>query len=284
MRQTMNARVANLSSWTAIGLLFVLGWVWLPACRAADRLQVTCTTTLIESAVRAIGQERVSATTIVPFGMCPGHFDISPREVARIKGSDLFLAHGFERFLKDLAKDDKDTISIVSVGVQDNWMIPSVYCEAVERITDILSSQCPASAAFFQQNAARYQRAIRREERRLRGELAYLHNTPVLCSELSASFVTWMGFVVAATFPRDEDISVKGLRDIVRAARRAGVRCVFDNLQSSGRVGSTLASELEVPVVMLSNFPLGKAPSYLATLEQTGQKITTVLHAPLEPR
>lgn len=280
----MKARLAKLLSWAFVGLWCLLSWAWTPAPCAAECLQVTCTTTLIESVVRAIGQDRVSATTIVPFGMCPGHFDISPGEVQRIKGADLFIAHGFERFLRDLANGDKNAIPIVSVGVHENWMIPGVYIEAVERITDILSSRCPASAAFFQKNAAHYKGNIRHEEHHLLGELAYLRETPVICSEMNASFISWLGFSVVATFPRDEDISVKRLRDIVIAAKRGGVRCVFDNLQSSGKVGRTLASELGIPLVMLSNFPSEKSPSYLETLKQTGQKITAVLHTAPEPR
>lgn len=280
----MKARVAKQLSWALVGLVCLLSGAWAPVSYAAECLRVTCTTTLIESAVRAIGRDRVSTTTIIPFGMCPGHFDISPGEVARIKGSDLFIAHGFERFLRDLVNGDNDAIPLVSVGVHENWMLPGVYIEAVERITDILSTQCPASASLFEENAARYRADIRHEEHRLLTELAYLRDTPVICSEMNASFIRWLGFSVVATFPRDEDISVRGLRDIVIAAKRGGVRCVFDNLQSSGRVGRTLASELGVPLVMLSNFPSERSPSYLETLRQTGQKITAVLHAAPGPR
>lgn len=280
----MTVRRAKLPGWVVVGLWCLLSWAWAPAPCAAECLQVTCTTTLIESVVRAVGQDRVSATTIVPFGMCPGHFDISPGEVRRIKGSNLFIAHGFERFLRDLVNGDNDTIPLVSVGVHENWMIPDVHIEAVERITDILSAQCPASAAFFEENAARYRADIRHEEHRLQNKLAYLRDTPVICSEMNASFISWLGFSVVTTFPRDENISVKSLHDIVFAAKGTSVHCVFDNLQSSGRVGKTLASELGIPLVMLSNFPTERSPSYLETLKQTGQKITAVLHAVSESR
>lgn len=280
----MKARVAKLLVGATVGLLCLLSWAWVPAPGAAECLQITCTTTLIESAVRAIGRDRVSATTIVPFGMCPGHFDISPGEVKRIKESDLFIAHGFERFLRDLVNGDKHTIPLVSVGVRENWMIPGVHIQAVERITDILSSHGPSSAAFFEKNAAQYSGAIRRAEKQLLGKLAYLRDTPVICSELNASFIRWLGFSVVATFPRDEDVSVRGMSDIVIAAKRAGVHCVIDNLQSSGRVGKSLASELGISLVMLSNFPNERPPSYIETLEQIGRKITSVLHAAPGPR
>lgn len=278
----MKTRIAKLVSWASISLILLLCWSFHPAHGADGCLQVTCTTTLIESVVRAVGQDRVSTTTIVPFGMCPGHFDISPGEVKRIKQSDLFIAHGFERFLQDLVKGDEQTISIIRAGIKGNWMIPGVHIKAVERITDILSSHAPTSAAFFQKNAARHSTNIRQEEQRIVAEFAYLKDTPVICSGLNAPFIKWLGFAVVATFPRDEDISVKGLREIVTAAKEAGVQCVIDNLQSSGKVGKTLASELGVPLIMLSNFPDEKPPSYLGTLEQNGRKITSVLQAPQE--
>jgi len=284
MRSIVKTRLAKPPGWAVVGLWCLLSWAWAPVPCAAECLQVTCTTTLIESVVRAVGQDRVSATTIVPFGMCPGHFDISPGVIQRIKRSNLFIAHGFERFLQNLVNDDNDAIPLVRVGVHENWMIPDVHIEAVERITDILSAQCPASAAFFEENAARYCADIRHQEHRLLDELAYLRDTPVICSDLNAPFIEWLGFSVVETFPRDEDISVKGLHDIVVAAKRGGVRCVFDNLQSSGKVGKTLASELGIPLIMLSNFPNERSPSYLETLKQTGQKITAVLHIAPESR
>ncbi len=245
---------------------YLQGWSVRPT--PAEGVRVICTTTLIESAVKAIGEDHVSVTTIIPFRVCPGHFDLTPKEMAQIKTGDLFVAHGFEQFLQKLARDLGSDVPIVRVSVQENWMTPSAYREAVKNICDILCAHAPHLSEFFRQNANRYNVVIVREEERIRREFAPLQALPVVCSAKNASFLRWLGLNVVATFPSYEEISAKDLGEVVFAGKRRGARCVFDNLQSSGRVGRTIATELGVPLVMLSNFPAGQPPCYLLTLRE----------------
>ena len=249
--------------------------------KSTEQLKIICTTTLIESVVKEIGQNQVSVTTIVPSGMCPGHFDISPGEIERIKKSDFFLAHGFERFVEGFIKSEKGKIQVIKIGIRENWMIPGVQIMAVNKITDIMCHQCPALESFFRNNARQYTQYILKVEQEIMPCLGALdpHNASVLCSFMNAGFVKWTGLNIIATFPRDEDISVKCLSQIIIKAKEEGVRFVIDNLQSSGKVGKTLAEELDVPLVMISNFPRGekKSISYTETLKENCGKIILVL-------
>ncbi|MBN1227853.1 MAG: metal ABC transporter substrate-binding protein [Deltaproteobacteria bacterium] len=249
--------------------------------KSTEQLEIICTTTLIESVVKEIGQNKVSVTTIVPSGMCPGHFDISPGEIERIKKSDFFLAHGFERFVEGLIKSQKGKIQVIKIGIRENWMIPGVQIRAVNRITDIMCHQCSALESFFRNNARQYTQYILMVEREVLSRLGVLdpHDASVLCSLMNAGFVKWIGLNIIATFPRDEDISVKCLSQIIIKAKEESVRFVIDNLQSSGKVGKTLATELNVPLVMISNFPRGenKSISYIETLKENCGKIISAL-------
>jgi len=249
--------------------------------KSTEQLRITCTTTLIESLVKEIGQNRVSVTTIVPSGMCHGHFDISPGEIERIKKSDFFLAHGFERFVEGFIKSKKDKIHVIKIVIRENWMIPGVQIRAVNKITDIMCNQCPALESFFRNNARQYTQYILKVEREIVSRLGAFdpQNASVLCSFMNAGFVKWMRINIIATFPRDEDISVKCLSQIIIKAKKDGVRFVIDNLQSSGKVGKTLATELDVPLVMISNFPRGenKSISYIETLKENCGKIILAL-------
>src|SRR6056297_188524 len=64
-----------------------------------ERLRVTCTTTALSAVVQAVGGDRMEVQTIIPFGMCPGHFDLTPGEADKLRNADVILCHGFERFL-----------------------------------------------------------------------------------------------------------------------------------------------------------------------------------------
>ena len=60
------------------------------------KIKIVATTSLIASIVEEVGGDRFDVVTIVPFGMCPGHFDIRPGDVKLLEEASLLLEHGWE--------------------------------------------------------------------------------------------------------------------------------------------------------------------------------------------
>jgi len=263
-------------------LLFIYTFVLVSAVLADagdDRIAVTCTTTNIAAILEAIGGDKVTVTTVIPFGMCPGHFDISPGEVMRIRNADIVIFHGYERFMKDLTKDAKGKTDYVKVEVSDNWIIPDVHIKAVRAIETILSSRFPGSAVYFSANAERYIRQVEDAGARLAASLKPLKGHPVIASSMNTDFIQWTGLKTVSTFGRDEDISLKELKGVVESGSRDKAGMVIDNLQSSGKTGRAIADELNIPVETLSNFPEEAAGRYyyIRTLEENCAKIINTL-------
>ncbi len=223
-----------------------------------SRLQVVCTTTILGAVVEAVGGPDVAVHALVPFGMCPGHFDLSPAEARRLREADLLLRHGFERFL-DRTRPGENT-QMIRVNVNGNWMVPEVHVQAVNSVLDILTEREPAMADTFRQRAKEYIARVRDAETTTRNRLNAHRGTPVIASFMNRDLVEWYGFRVIATFPRDEEISVKVLHEIISKGRDARVKLVLDNRQSSGRIGHTIAQELDVPMVMLNSYPDASPP------------------------
>ena len=115
-----------------------------------DKLNVICTTSDLSSMVLAIGKEKVAVNNIIPFGMCPGHSDITPREVSLIQNADLVLANGFESFLSNIISSDE--LKIIKLETKENLMIPSNHIKTARKVTAILSETKPDLKSFFQQN------------------------------------------------------------------------------------------------------------------------------------
>ena len=256
----------------------VLASAQQPAAPPA-RLRVTCTTTILSAVVSAVGGDRVDVHTIVPFGMCPGHFDLTPGEADKLRNTDLLLYHGFESFLKGVEPGAKTTR--VKAGVKGNWMIPTVHTQAVERVRAVLTEAMPTAGALFAERAKGYARAVTQQAEKSMKPLAVVRGTPVICATMNRDLAEWLGCRVIAEFARDEDVSVKALHGILTEAKKAGAALVIDNMQSSGKIGRTIADELGIPFVMLSNFPDASSgtadrPPYLAALSNN---CTTVLNA-----
>lgn len=244
-----------------------------------NRLRVTCTTTLVSAVVSAVGGDRIDVHTIVPFGMCPGHFDLTPGEADRLRNADVLLYHGFEPFLKGVEPGSKT--AMVKAGVKGNWMIPTVHTQAVERVRAVLTEAMPTAGALFAERAEGYSRAVAQLAEKSMKPLATVRGTPVVCATMNRDLAEWLGCRVIAEFARDEDVSVKALHGILTEAKQSGAVLVIDNMQSSGKIGRTIADELGIPFVMLSNFPDASSgtadrPPYLAALSNN---CTTVLNA-----
>ena len=91
--------------------------------QSPSRIETVCTTTQLSAILDAVGGGHFEITTIIPFGMCPGHFDLSPQEARKLIEAPLVFCHGYERFLDDIQFGATD--SIVRIELPENWMISS---------------------------------------------------------------------------------------------------------------------------------------------------------------
>jgi len=241
----------------------------------ADPLRVTVSTTLIEGIASAVGGERVALVPIIPYAMCPGHFDLPPRKAAEIASSALFLQHGFEAFARGLTFADGSPRRVV-LKVEGNGMIPAVHRELATAVAEALCDAAPGDAAYFRTNSAAYLERVTAAETATLPDRAALDGTPVLAAVMIAPFAQWTGCRVEGTFPRDEALSARVFGELIRNGRKAGVRLIVENQQSMGRTGKRLASELGVPLVVLSNFPALENDGYPGALRAALKDLAAV--------
>ncbi|MBN1291008.1 MAG: zinc ABC transporter substrate-binding protein [Candidatus Latescibacteria bacterium] len=218
-----------------------------------DRIEIVCTTTSLSSVFNAVGGKFVETHTIIPYGMCPGHFDLSPGEARNLLETRLLLHHGYEQFLKKIDFGDRN--NKIKVDIPGNWMIPDNQILATWQIVEILSDIKPSLGDTFSARASDYVAAVLAAQDSLRNCLSVYSDIPVVCSGMNRDFVEWAGLNVLATYPRDEDISINAMHNIIVKGRDSGVRLVIDNKQSSGKIGLTIADNLKVPQIILTNFP-----------------------------
>lgn len=245
-----------------------------------SKLRVTCTTSLLSSIVTAVGGDKLDVQTIVPFGMCPGHFDLTPGEAGKLRDADILLHHGYESFLKGFEPSAKTRM--IGIDVQGNWMIPPLYIRAIDSVATVLAKLMPDSGVMFTERADTYMRAVTEHAERTRESLASVQGMPAVCAEMNRDLAEWFGFRVIAAFARDEDVSLKALDGILTRARKSRAALLFDNMQSSGKIGRTVADELGVPLVMLSNFPEDGSqddgePTYITALSNNTAAILKAL-------
>jgi ABC-type Zn uptake system ZnuABC Zn-binding protein ZnuA len=261
----------------ATGCLFFTGTV---SGGAGQKAEVLCTTSHLESAVQDIAGSRVRTRTLIPFGMCPGHFDVTPGEARGLHESGLLLYHGYERFIEAWLEKAPRGVRAEAVRPGGHWMIPENRIRALDAIAGILSRRFPEDAAAFRDGKRRALAATREASRKTLETLRPFENTPVVCSVMNEEYVRWMGFNVTGVFPRDEALSARTLMALVSRAKNTEAALIIDNLQSSGKTAPTLAREIKAPSVVISNFPGpgdGGRSRYLSTLAENTRKIAAAL-------
>lgn len=240
----------------------------------ASKLRIATTTSLIGTAAKMIGGDRVDIVTIVPAGMCPGHFDVKPKEVELIADARLFLAHGWEPWMDDMigaVANRQQKVEVVDLP--GNWMVPDVHLKAVERIRAILCQVDPEGCEYFAKRSEDYQEKIRAAAEEIREEAARrgVGDVNIICSDMQAEFLSWLGFNIIARYGRPSELNPKEMAEIICRARNSNVRLVVDNLQSGSDAGVRIAEEIGADHIIISNFPMHN--SYIETLRENGEKL-----------
>jgi zinc transport system substrate-binding protein len=242
---------------------------------AETGISIVTSTTMIEAVVKDVGGSRVSTQALVPGGMCPGHFDIKPRQMQQIERSDLFLYHGWEHWLPKVTQVTGLGTQIVQIDISENWMIPDIHTQAIDSVRDLLTSLEPDREAYYRKRAIEYENAVSDEARSICEAFRPYEATPVICSELQAEFLTWAGFDVLGTYERPEGMSPKTMEDLITTGRRNKVKLVVDNRQSGPSIGAGIAREVGAAHVVLTNFPVDG--SYLDALRSNVRALQQAL-------
>jgi zinc transport system substrate-binding protein len=223
-----------------------------------DTLTVVAGTSLVEDIVRDLTTGRAAMVTVTPGASCPGHSDLKATDMAFAATADVALVHQFQTTMpqvQSMLAAANSRLRVETLSLQGNWTIPSIQAEATRRIGQILAAVRPRQAADIQRRIAARLARIAAARAQAEKRLAPLTGKSVLASAMQADFVRWAGLRVVTAYERAEDMTPRELVGLMEAARGQRVVAVIDNLQSGADAGRPLAEELQVPHLVLSNFP-----------------------------
>ena len=219
---------------------------------------------LIGNIIQDVAGDKMETRTLIPPGVCPGHYDVKTSDIEALANSKALFIHDYQQNFQNIngaiAAAENHNLTITVLNVTGNWMVPAVQAEAADKIAQALGELDPENAAYYQQRAADREQAILDygEEVKNRLQDAGVANVNVICAEMQAGFVSWAGFNITATFGRPEDLTPAQVADLITQAREAGVALVIDNLQSgSTTLGTSMEQDIEAIPVTISNFPGG---------------------------
>jgi zinc transport system substrate-binding protein len=130
-------------------------------------------------------------------------------------------------------------------------LVESQVCPSKKHIRYFLNFRLKA--------ATEYKAKVTAKESEIKAKLGQVNlvTVNVLCDEQQADFVKWVGLNIVNTYGRPETFTPQVVKDLVDKGREKKVTLVIDNMQTGGEAGKSLAEQLGVKHIVLSNFPGG---------------------------
>lgn len=217
---------------------------------------VICTTTILASFVEQVAGEYVAIVSIVPPGVCPAHYDITPGDIYAVSNASLILYSGFEPWLDSLI-EASGNVNVTKVKIGGPWHPYTEALTYVRRVRDAISNILPQYADIFDENYKNVCEEINATAQEILANATELgvDNIKVVCMLWQKVFVEWMGFDVVATYKPPERMSLSEILTLTETAEKEGAVLVIDNLPSGYAFGAKLAADIGAQHVVLTNFP-----------------------------
>jgi len=220
--------------------------------------EIAVTNSYLGCAVRELCGDDTEVLCLVPPGMCPGHFDISPLQVNQLCGCRMLLLFDFQKQVEGtLSRVKERGLKTALVREAGGLCVPETYLAVCREVGDILSSEYPERKARYQQRLT----VIEKDMKHLQEELlekvqqAGISSAKVLVSNHQVDFVSWLGLETIATFVGSDIETVAGIEQCIRKAKDQGVRFVIANKQEGTALAKALAERLGARAVVFGNFP-----------------------------
>lgn len=249
--------------------------------------------------VKAIGKEAVTCTTLIPPGASPAVFELAPRTIKRLSDADVYFMMGYLPFERANAKrisqlnprmrmvntsaglpvirghshgDDDDS---GAAGVDPHvWLSPKLVMRQVRRICDVITALRPDAKAGFEANRDQYLRLLDILDRALTRRLARLsRKTFLVFHPTYAYFAAAYGLDQLAVELHGKQPSIRQLRTLSVAAKKARVSVIFIQPRYSHSLAKSLARSLNAKIVTLD--PL--AAHYIENMSHIGLVLSTHL-------
>lgn len=244
----------------SLAMVGILLMYELPRASTAEtrgRPVIVVSTAILGSLIRDIGGDRFDIIPLIPPTSCPGHFDLKPHDVQKIRHADMIICHAYQEDLQYvLGQYVPDKKKWLIISEKHSLTIPRYFVETGEMMVERLSDTFAHHSSWMERRWERQKKNILAIEKRCAESFKNrAERYPLIVSYRQREFVESWGFPIVGVFDTPEGDSMKQLTAVIRNARKERVKAVIDNLQSSKRQGGVLAKKLGVPLIVLSNFP-----------------------------
>ena len=215
---------------------------------------------------RAVGQENISLQVIVPDGVEPHDWEPSPKDLAKLESSKVFIYNGYVEPWAGNALENLSNKKIITVEASRDlckigekidphvWISPKRAIIEVERITKALCEADAKHAEQYIQNSKEYCAELQKLDQ----ELSELSRTAARKKFVTAHAAFGhlahdygLEQLPIAGISPDMEPSPQDLNKLVKLVKQHGVKYIFMETLTSPKLAEVLARETRAGVLVL---------------------------------
>lgn len=262
--------------------LLIIGLLLLSACSKSsftDKIAVLVAVPPYIAFVEAIGGNAVEVRSVMPATADPHTFEISPKDAAYYKQTNLWISINGQFEKRSLAATKQLNPELLVVTLLDDanadphiWMSPRLAKEQGDKIKDALVKLRPERKEYFENNLAQFKDSLSELDEALTEQLKPFRGRTIITAHDS------FGYFCSDYHLEQLEIEQEGksplpqnLSTLVERAKDGNAICVITQPQFSNRAASRVAKMLQLPVHEIN--PL--SPNYFDTLYMLGDIISS---------
>lgn len=253
-------RLPNLTSHVGLALAVLAAGCGEEAAPSPEgRSGVVVTNTYLKGLVRDVLGGSAEVVSLTGGGTCPGHFDVAPRHVDRLRRCRVLLRLDFQARLEERLRPLAPDLEVLAVAPTGGLCLPQTYRAALTETGEALLRCGLADADAVARTVQTLEPKLSELSTRLarRSAEGGLAGRTVVVSAHQADFCRFLGLEVAGTFSSSDATGVGEIGSLLAATVEAGrpVDLVVANRPEGAKLAEKLAERLGAPVVVLANFP-----------------------------
>lgn len=266
--------------------------------RDPDKLHVVASFYPLYEFAKQVGGDKVEVSNVTPAGTEPHDYEPSPRTLADIQQSDVFIYNGgtLEPWADKALTDYQHTAIKGSEGIQlasDNggkdphyWLDPTLAVQTVNSIRDGMSQADPANKEYYSQRAAEYVLRLQQLHAEIREGLASCNSRTVVTSHQAFSYFGArynLTVVPIAGLSPNEEPSAAKLAEITKIVQDQHIGYIFFESLVSPRLADTISQETGAktavfdPIEGLSDDAQAKGKNYISVQRDNLAALRTAL-------
>jgi len=211
--------------WKVLFWVLAMGLVWTFAgCSNKTRdanpeilLSIVTSDTLLSGMIASLlPPNRYSVEAILPPGQCPGHYDVKPSDIEKMKKAALIVSFRGMPFM-DKTRGEGRAQLLVDAGGR-NWMAPDSYIHGLDVLAKELSNRFPEDQSEIMKRKKEAIQKVEEESKTLFEKIKGTE-TPgkaMIASSMQKEPLEWMGFRIVGEYGRQEAMST---REVVRLSK-----------------------------------------------------------------